>query len=87
MFGEMRAALKIDKGTDILDHMHSLPESEQSEAFSKIQEIERTAMTKQIPQAGLVTLMEALDRWGVRKGICTRNFEYVHCPCSENDDG
>ncbi|KAK4626187.1 hypothetical protein CLAFUW4_04617 [Fulvia fulva] len=75
MFGEMRAALGIDKGIDILDHMHSLPEPQQSEAFDKIKEIERTAMTKQIPQAGLVTLMEALDRWGVKKGICTRNFD------------
>ncbi|EME46009.1 hypothetical protein DOTSEDRAFT_22126 [Dothistroma septosporum NZE10] len=76
MFTQMRSALNIDKGTDILDHMHSLPtNSEQSEAFAKIQAIEREAMTKQVPQAGLVTLMEALDRWGLRKGICTRNFD------------
>jgi hypothetical protein len=32
-------------------------------------------MELQVPQAGLVTLMEFLDKKGVRKGICTRNFE------------
>lgn len=77
MFGEMRSAVGIPKSVDILDHIHSLSEPEQSETFAKVQAIERQAMEKQVPQAGLVTLMEALDRWGVRKGICTRNFEYV----------
>lgn len=76
MFGEMRSAVGIPKSVDILDHIHSLSEPEQSEAFAKVQAIERQAMEKQVPQAGLVTLMEFLDRWGVRKGICTRNFEY-----------
>lgn len=75
MFGQMREALQIDKGTDILDHIHALPEKEQKEAFQKVQDIESDAMTKQTPQAGLVTLMEYLDRNGILKGICTRNFE------------
>jgi len=75
MFGEMRAALNITKGEDILEHIYSLPESEQRAAHDKIQAVERRAMQKQVPQAGLVTLMEYLDRKGVRKGICTRNFE------------
>lgn len=75
MFGQMRDALGIDKGIDILDHIHALPEQEQKEAFSKIQDIESNAMTKQTPQAGLVTLMEYLDRRAILKGICTRNFE------------
>lgn len=77
MFGEMRHALQIDKSVDILDHIHSLPDQEQKEAFAKVQQIESRAMEKQIPQAGLVTLMEFLDQHGIRKGICTRNFEYV----------
>lgn len=84
MFGEMRKAVGIPKEVDILDHLHSLPEPQQGEAFAKIQEIERTAMAKQIPQAGLVSLMEFLDENGIHKGICTRNFEYVHgriVPC------
>lgn len=76
MFGEMRAALNITTKVDILDHIYSLPtEEEQQEAHEKIQAVERRAMAKQVPQAGFVSLMEYLDRVGVRKGICTRNFE------------
>lgn len=78
MFGHMRSALGIpDKSIDILDHIHALPEPQQSEAFAKVQAIESEAMVKQTPQPGLVELMEFLDREGVRKGICTRNFESV----------
>ncbi|KAJ4337165.1 hypothetical protein N0V87_004836 [Didymella glomerata] len=75
MFGEMRSALGIDKGTDILDHIYSLPNGEQEEAQEKVRNIERTAMKKQKPQAGLVELMEYLDFRGLKKGICTRNFD------------
>lgn len=75
MFGEMRAALGITKDEDILDHIYGLPESEQEGAHAKIQAIERAAMEKQVPQAGLVSLMEYLDQKGIKKGICTRNFE------------
>jgi len=71
----MRQALGIPKQVDILDHIHAMPDRDQTEAFSKIQAIEREAMEKQIPQAGLVSLMEYLDEKGIRKGICTRNFE------------
>lgn len=77
MFAEMRQAVNIPKGSDILDYIHALPEKEQQEAFGKIQDIERTAMSKQVPQAGLVSLMEFLDQHEIRKGICTRNFECV----------
>jgi HAD superfamily hydrolase (TIGR01549 family) len=75
MFAEMRAALKIEKPTDILDHIYSLPEAEQEEAHERIREIERTAMKSQQPQAGLVKLMEYIDSRGIKKGICTRNFD------------
>lgn len=91
MFGEMRyvcahswshlplthsrSALGIDKGTDILDHIYSLPDAEQEEAQEKVRDIERTAMKKQKPQAGLVELMDYLDSKGLKKGICTRNFD------------
>ena len=77
MFSEMRNAVGIPKGEDILDHIHALPETEQRAAHDKIEAIEREAMKKQIPQAGLVTLMEYLDSKGIKKGICTSNFEYV----------
>ncbi|KAI4665955.1 uncharacterized protein J4E78_003420 [Alternaria triticimaculans] len=75
MFAEMRSALGIEKPTDILDHIYSLPEGEQEEAQEKIRDIERTAMKSQQPQAGLVELMEYLDSRGIKKGICTRNFD------------
>lgn len=76
MFGQMRSALAIPKSVDILDHIHALPsEQEQKEAFAKIEAIESEAMAKQVPQPGLVQLMEFLDRCGVRRAICTRNFE------------
>lgn len=75
MFKEMRDALKIDKSIDILDHINGLSESEQKEAFQKIQDIESNAMVKQKAQPGLVTLMEYLDRKNILKAICTRNFE------------
>jgi phosphoglycolate phosphatase-like HAD superfamily hydrolase len=71
----MRSALGIDKSVDILDHCHSLEESECEAALEKIREIERTAMTSQAPQPGLVTLMEWLESKGIPKGICTRNFD------------
>ncbi|KAJ9624935.1 hypothetical protein H2203_004885 [Taxawa tesnikishii (nom. ined.)] len=67
MFGEMRSALGITKSEDILDHIYALPESEQDEAHAKIQAIERRAMENQVPQAGLVSLMEHLDARDVKK--------------------
>lgn len=75
MFGQMRTALGITKDIDILDHIHGLPEPQQTDAFDKVRAIESEAMAKQVPQAGLVTLMEFLDKHDVRKGICTRNFD------------
>jgi hypothetical protein len=75
MFAEMRAALNITKSVDILDHIYSLPLDEQEPSMEKIRDIERRAMSVQKPQAGLIDLMEYLQRRNVRKGICTRNFE------------
>jgi phosphoglycolate phosphatase-like HAD superfamily hydrolase len=76
MFAEMRSALGITKSTDILDHVYSLPAPDQQvAAMDQIRAIERTAMAKQVAQPGLVQLMAYLDSRGVRKGICTRNFD------------
>lgn len=75
MFSEMRAAVGIPKDEDILDFIYALPESQQEGSFAKIQDVERRAMEKQVPSAGLVTLLEYLDEQKVKKGICTRNFE------------
>ncbi|KAG4443483.1 hypothetical protein IFR05_001053 [Cadophora sp. M221] len=75
MFGQMRSALGIDKSIDILDHIHSLPTSEQEVAQEKIRAIERSAMSSQEPQPGLISLMEYLEARNIPKGICTRNFD------------
>lgn len=75
MFSEMRAALGIDKSTDILDHIYALPASQQDAAFESVRAIERRAMASQKPQRGLVELMDYLDGRKVPKGICTRNFD------------
>ncbi|KAK6507050.1 hypothetical protein TWF481_005502 [Arthrobotrys musiformis] len=83
MFAEMRRQLGITKGTDILDHVLGLPDlvpegggkSEQEIGFEKIRAVEREAMGQMQPQEGLVELMDYLDGRGVRKAICTRNFD------------
>ncbi|KAF3915930.1 hypothetical protein AA313_de0205591 [Arthrobotrys entomopaga] len=84
MFAEMRRQLGITKGTDILDHILALPDdniveghgkSEQEVAFEKIRGVERQAMGEMKPQEGLVELMDYLDGRGVKKAICTRNFD------------
>ncbi|KAI5923098.1 HAD-like domain-containing protein [Camillea tinctor] len=75
MFREMRSALSIPPGGDILEHVYSLPTAPQREAaMSTIRGIERRGMAAQEPQPGLGELMAYLDARGVRKGICTRNF-------------
>ncbi|TGO11017.1 hypothetical protein BTUL_0119g00170 [Botrytis tulipae] len=61
MFGQMRNALGIDKSIDILDHIYSLPVSEQEAAHEKIRAIEREAMLTQVPQPGLQTLFTYLS--------------------------
>ncbi|KAI9860445.1 MAG: hypothetical protein M1813_006104 [Trichoglossum hirsutum] len=71
----MRAILQISRTTDILDHIYSLPLSDQAAAMESIREIESAAMIRQTPQKGLVDLIEYLEMRGMRKGICTRNFD------------
>ncbi|RYP53291.1 hypothetical protein DL769_010544 [Monosporascus sp. CRB-8-3] len=77
MFGEMRAALGgIPKSTDILEHIYGLPTpGEREAAFEAVRAVERRAMVAQRPQPGLAELMRHLDARGVRKAICTRNFD------------
>ena len=71
-----RAALSIDKSTDILDHVYSLPHPAQEQAQAAIRAIETAAMVEQEPQPGLNELITYLEGRGVRMGLCTRNFEY-----------
>ncbi|KAI1825267.1 HAD-like protein [Xylaria intraflava] len=76
MFDQMRAVLRIPKSTDILTHIASLPTAaEQTTAMDSIRAIEREAMESQEAQPGLTKLMQYLQEQGVRKAICTRNFD------------
>lgn len=75
MFSEMRAALGIEKPTDILEHLNSLSGQDHEKASSKIRDIERRAMRLQKPQPGLTALMAFLDKVPMPKAICTRNFD------------
>ncbi|KAK3402787.1 HAD-like domain-containing protein [Sordaria brevicollis] len=76
MFALMRSSLSIPKSVDILEHIYSLPTTTaQAAAMESIRAIEREAMASQVAQPGLVTLMSYLDSRGIRKGICTRNFD------------
>ncbi|KAI0597317.1 HAD-like domain-containing protein [Biscogniauxia sp. FL1348] len=76
MFREMRRVLSIPAGADILEHVYALPTAAaRAAAMSQIRAIERRGMAEQVAQPGLAALMAYLDARGVRKGICTRNFE------------
>lgn len=48
--------------------------------MAAIREIESAAMGLQEPQPGLENLMEYLEMRGLRKALCTRNFESVVFP-------
>jgi hypothetical protein len=71
---QMRDALQITKGVDILDHVHSLPPDQEEVAQEKLRVIERAAMLDMIPQPGLEELMNFITCEGLVKSICTRNF-------------
>ncbi|CAF9933950.1 hypothetical protein IMSHALPRED_009534 [Imshaugia aleurites] len=73
--GTLCAALSIDKSTDILDHIYSLPHPAQEQAQAAIRAIESSAMVEQEPQPGLNELIAYLESRGVRMGLCTRNFD------------
>lgn len=75
-----RQVLSISSETDILEHIYSLPMEQQVEAMAAIQEIESAAMDMQEPQPGLEDLMGYLEMRGLRKALCTRNFESVVFP-------
>lgn len=72
-----RSALGISKSVDILQHIRDLPREEALVAADKVKTIERTAMRDQQPQPGLLELMDYLQERGVRRALCTRNFECV----------
>ena len=81
-----RAEIGIPAGHDILEHINNLPAPDREGAFAKVRAIETAAMPKQTPQPGLVELMDYVDSRGLKKALCTRNFEYVN-PGPPHDGG
>ncbi|EGE02044.1 HAD superfamily hydrolase [Trichophyton equinum CBS 127.97] len=76
MFQEMRDALGIEKGVDIIHHIRGLPTfTARTDAIAIVRDIERKAMVKQVPQPGLVELMDYLNSKNVKRALCTRNFD------------
>ncbi|KAK5796040.1 hypothetical protein VI817_005325 [Penicillium citrinum] len=72
----MREALGIDRSVDILHHIRELESPEErAAAVSKVQDVERRAMLDQQPQPGLARLMDYIKSRGLRRALCTRNFE------------
>ncbi|KAJ5574747.1 hydrolase [Penicillium hetheringtonii] len=69
-------ALGIDRSVDILHHIRELESPEErAAAVSKVQDVERRAMLDQQPQPGLARLMDYIKSRGLRRALCTRNFE------------
>jgi hypothetical protein len=67
MFGHMRAALGIDRKTDILEYIESLPTPEaQKEAHAKIEKVEEDAMNKMVWKPAIVLTIGLLKKgwWG-----------------------
>jgi hypothetical protein len=67
MFGHMRAALGIDRKTDILEYIESLPTPEaQKEAHAKIEKVEEDAMNKMVWEPAIVLTIGLLKKgwWG-----------------------
>ncbi|OKO92682.1 hypothetical protein PENSUB_12667 [Penicillium subrubescens] len=81
-----RDALGIDKSIDILHHIRDLPTPEdRAAAVAKVQAVERRAMLEQQPQPGLAKLMDYLKSRGLRRALCTRNFDHIFLPIITRD--
>lgn len=62
----MRAALGIDKKTDILEYIESLPTPEaQKEAHARIEKVEEDAMNKMVCKPAIMLIIRLLrkDWW------------------------
>ena len=67
MFGQMRDALGIDKKTDILEYIESLPNLQaRKEAHAKIEKVEEDAMNKMVCGCFIMLRIRLLKKgwWG-----------------------
>jgi HAD superfamily hydrolase (TIGR01509 family) len=72
-FDFIRRELDIPSGTDILEHLESLPEAEASKRQARLQEIELELAGRAQPSSGALEAVARLYRSGARLGILTRN--------------
>jgi HAD superfamily hydrolase (TIGR01509 family) len=72
-FGYIRRELTIPEGSDILEHLESLPQHESAVRHARLQEIELELARKAQPSPGALTVLARLADAGARLGILTRN--------------
>lgn len=72
-FAQIRAALGVPPGADILEHLEGLPEPEALAAREKLCGIEEELICRTEPAHGALALVQLLERGGVRLGVLTRN--------------
>jgi len=72
-FAQIRAALGVPEGVDILGHLDALPEPEALVARGRLHEIEDELAGRTEPAVGALGLAQLLHRRGARLGVLTRN--------------
>ena len=72
-FEGIRRAIACPRGTPILEYIESLPAAAAAPAWRILERFEREAARRATPNDGAETLLAALKRRRVRRGILTRN--------------
>ncbi len=72
-FAAIRSELRIPAGSDILEHLESLPEIESGPLHHRLQEIELELAHQTAAARGAVQLIEGLHARGAFLGVLTRN--------------
>lgn len=76
-FGEIRTALNVPDGMDILHHLATLPDDQAWPLHQRLDGIERTLITRTAPAPGAQALVSLLAGSGCRLGILTRNTREI----------
>lgn len=72
-FQAIRNTLEVPEGSDILDHLASLPPQQAQSFHSRLQDIEHELAAATRAAAGALTLLDHLQQRDARLGILTRN--------------
>lgn len=76
-FAQIRTALDVPEGVDILGHLASLPEEEAQPLHERLDGIERGLIARTGAAPGARQLVEFLSRRGCSLGILTRNTREI----------